>query len=111
MGFDLTEIVDTETDAPFGNGGLERLAACFMESLATLGIPAYGFGINDLFGLFNSSIKRSMTVTKRKGLISGCAITLLGLSNGPGRPARSRCTDVLKVVRTKVAHYNPMPLW
>jgi len=52
MGFDLAEIVDAETDAPLGNGGLGRLAACFMESLATLGIPAYGFGINYQFGLF-----------------------------------------------------------
>jgi len=57
LGFDLTEIIDTETDAPLGNGGLGRLAACFMESLATLGMPAYGFGINYQFGLFKQEIE------------------------------------------------------
>jgi starch phosphorylase len=56
LGFDLSEIVDAETDAPLGNGGLGRLAACFMESLATLGMPAYGFGINYQFGLFKQEI-------------------------------------------------------
>jgi glycogen phosphorylase len=57
LGFDLAEIVDAETDAPLGNGGLGRLAACFMESLATLGMPAYGFGINYQFGLFKQDIE------------------------------------------------------
>jgi starch phosphorylase len=57
LGFDLSEIVDAETDAPLGNGGLGRLAACFMESLATLGMPAYGFGINYQFGLFKQEIE------------------------------------------------------
>jgi starch phosphorylase len=57
LGFDLSEIVDAESDAPLGNGGLGRLAACFMESLATLGMPAYGFGINYQFGLFKQEIE------------------------------------------------------
>jgi glycogen phosphorylase len=56
LGFDLEEIVDSESDAPLGNGGLGRLAACFMESLASLGMPAYGFGINYQFGLFKQEI-------------------------------------------------------
>ncbi len=57
LGFDLCEIADTESDAPLGNGGLGRLAACFMESLATLGMPAYGSGINYQFGLFKQEIE------------------------------------------------------
>src|SRR3546814_12415559 len=44
-GLDLAEIEELEPDAALGNGGLGRLAACFMESLATLDIPAYGYGI------------------------------------------------------------------
>ncbi len=57
LGFDLQEITDAESDAPLGNGGLGRLAACFMESLASLGMPAYGFGINYQFGLFKQDIE------------------------------------------------------
>src|ERR1700733_9028667 len=57
LGFDLGEIADTESDAALGNGGLGRLAACFMESLATSGMPAYGFGINYQFGLFKQEIE------------------------------------------------------
>ncbi|MGC2403937.1 MAG: glycogen/starch/alpha-glucan phosphorylase [Acidobacteriaceae bacterium] len=57
LGFDLGELADMETDAPLGNGGLGRLAACFMESLATQGMAAYGYGINYQFGLFKQEIE------------------------------------------------------
>jgi starch phosphorylase len=57
FGFSLDEVADAEADAPLGNGGLGRLAACFMESLATLGMPAYGYGINYQFGLFKQEIE------------------------------------------------------
>ncbi|MEM9974271.1 MAG: glycogen/starch/alpha-glucan phosphorylase [Pseudomonadota bacterium] len=52
LGLDLKAIVGNEPDAALGNGGLGRLAACFMESLATLGVPAYGYGIRYEHGLF-----------------------------------------------------------
>ncbi len=56
-GIDLAEIEEIEPDAALGNGGLGRLAACFMESLASLGLPAYGYGIRYVNGMFRQIIQ------------------------------------------------------
>ena len=56
LGVDLAEIEEIEPDAALGNGGLGRLAACFMESLASLGLPAYGYGIRYVNGMFRQRI-------------------------------------------------------
>ncbi len=56
LGIDLAEIEEIEPDAALGNGGLGRLAACFMESLATLDLPAYGYGIRYVNGMFRQRI-------------------------------------------------------
>ncbi|HUD27846.1 MAG TPA: glycogen/starch/alpha-glucan phosphorylase [Novosphingobium sp.] len=56
-GLDLAELEEMEPDAALGNGGLGRLAACFMESLATLDIPAYGYGIRYVNGMFRQRIE------------------------------------------------------
>lgn len=56
IGLDINELEDQEPDPALGNGGLGRLAACFMESLATLGYPAYGCGIRYRYGMFKQQI-------------------------------------------------------
>ncbi|MDO4634080.1 MAG: glycogen/starch/alpha-glucan phosphorylase [Eubacteriales bacterium] len=57
IGFDLNTIEDQEPDAALGNGGLGRLAACFLDSLASLGYPAYGCGIRYRYGMFKQKIE------------------------------------------------------
>ena len=64
LGFDLNAIEDEEPDAALGNGGLGRLAACFLDSLATLNYPAYGCGIRYRYGMFKQAIENGFQVEK-----------------------------------------------
>jgi len=64
LGVRLEEIYDEEHHAALGNGGLGRLAACFLDSMATLDIPGYGFGIRYQYGMFNQEIKDGWQVEK-----------------------------------------------
>jgi len=57
MGFDLDELEDEEWDAGLGNGGLGRLASCYMDSLACLNYPGYGYGIRYDYGIFHQTIE------------------------------------------------------
>ena len=64
LGLDINVIEDQEPDAALGNGGLGRLAACFLDSLATLGYPAYGCGIRYHYGMFKQKIENGFQVEK-----------------------------------------------
>ena len=61
----MEEIEERETDAGLGNGGLGRLAACFLDSMATLAMPSYGYGIRYEYGIFTQKIHQAEQVNKR----------------------------------------------
>ncbi|MDR1026534.1 MAG: glycogen/starch/alpha-glucan phosphorylase [Lactobacillus sp.] len=60
--FSIDEFIDTEYDPALGNGGLGRLAACYLDSMASLGIPGFGYGINYHFGLFKQKFENGYQV-------------------------------------------------
>ncbi len=62
LGYDIHELEETEVEAGLGNGGLGRLASCFLDSIASLGIPGYGYGIRYEFGIFYQKIIRGYQV-------------------------------------------------
>jgi len=61
-GIDLGRITELEFDAALGNGGLGRLAACFLDSMATIGLPGYGMGIRYEYGMFNQKIENGCQI-------------------------------------------------
>ena len=64
LGLDLEELVDTEADAGLGNGGLGRLAACFIDSCATLQLPVTGYGLRYEYGMFSQDVVNGEQVEK-----------------------------------------------
>src|SRR5512140_2496490 len=67
VGIDVADLFGEEPDAGLGNGGLGRLAACFLDSMATLALPAYGYGIRYEFGIFDQEIRNGYQVERPEG--------------------------------------------
>lgn len=73
LGLPLSDLLDQERDAGLGNGGLGRLAACYLDSMATLGLPAYGYGIRYEFGIFDQVIRNGAQIERpEEWLRNGC---------------------------------------
>ncbi|MGH9818092.1 MAG: glycogen/starch/alpha-glucan phosphorylase, partial [Candidatus Acidiferrales bacterium] len=103
--FDLDEIMEVEPDAALGNGGLGRLAACFLETMATLGTPAVGFGINYEYGMFQQDIENGAQRERADHwLRRGTPWQLPRRDQGCLVPAYGRIVEDVD----RHGHYNPM---
>lgn len=86
LGIDYNMVEEAEPDPGLGNGGLGRLAACFLESLSTLSLPAYGCGIRYHYGILSSGLK---TAIRSRCRVTGWKTATPGALNGMNMPLRS----------------------
>jgi len=104
-GVDIDEVRETEPDAALGNGGLGRLAACFLDSLAALGMPGFGYGINYEYGLFKQEIQFGYQVEKPDNWLS------YGTPWEIERPDQAVLVPVYGHVETREIDGKFTPIW
>lgn len=105
MGVELADIEEHERDAALGNGGLGRLAACFLDSLATLDMPGYGYGIHYEYGLFQQEIRNGYQREKPDNWLAyGTPWELERADEACLVPVYGRIEHTLD----RNGHYNPM---
>lgn len=105
MGVNLADVEEHERDAALGNGGLGRLAACFLDSLATLGMPGYGYGIHYEYGLFKQEIRNGYQREKPDNwLVYGTPWEIERADEACVIPVYGRIEHTLD----RGGHYNPM---
>ena len=90
LGHSFEELEELEHDAGLGNGGLGRLAACFLDSMATLALPAYGYGIRYEYGIFFQRIRGGLKSRRRT---TGCATVTHGKLSDPRTCTRCISTE------------------
>jgi glycogen phosphorylase len=105
LGFDLHDIENSEVDAALGNGGLGRLAACFLDSLATMDLPGFGYGLNYEYGLFKQEIRNGGQIEKPDNWRSDA------MPWDIDRPQDAVLVPIygrIEHVQDRSGHYNPM---
>lgn len=105
LGVELADVEEHERDAALGNGGLGRLAACFLDALATLGMPGYGYGIHYEYGLFQQELRNGYQREKPDNwLAHGTPWVIERADEACVIPVYGRIEHTLD----REGHYNPM---